>query len=83
MFQAKLACFNEMHQNVNDLVFRDSSLTLNWQSIFVASNFSVIPIRWLLTVDAEMAFSVFHRSLRCACFLLKLMRFKKSSLPNW
>ena len=23
LFQAKLSCFNEIHQNVNDLVFRD------------------------------------------------------------
>ena len=27
---------------------------------FMASNFSVIPIRWLLTVDSEMVFSRFH-----------------------
>ena len=26
----------------------------------MASNFSVIPIRWLLTVDSEMAFFLFH-----------------------
>ena len=26
----------------------------------MASNFSVIPIRWLLTVDSEMAFLLFH-----------------------
>ena len=26
----------------------------------MVSNFSVIPIRWLLTVDSEMAFSLFH-----------------------
>ena len=26
----------------------------------MASNFSVIPIRWLLTVDSEMAFFVLH-----------------------
>ena len=23
LFQAKLSCFNEIHQNVNDVVFRD------------------------------------------------------------
>ena len=27
--------------------------------IFMASNFSMIPITWLLTVDSEMAFLVF------------------------
>ena len=26
----------------------------------MASNFSVTPIRWLLTVDSEMAFFLFH-----------------------
>ena len=26
----------------------------------MASNFSMIPIRWLLTVDSEMAFCLFH-----------------------
>ena len=26
----------------------------------MASNFSVIPIRWLSTVDSEMAFFLFH-----------------------
>ena len=26
----------------------------------MATNFSVIPIRWLLTVDSEMAFFLFH-----------------------
>ena len=26
----------------------------------MASNFSMIPIRWLLTVDSEMAFFLFH-----------------------
>ena len=26
----------------------------------MASNFSVIPIRWLLTVDSDMAFFPFH-----------------------
>ena len=26
----------------------------------MASNFSVIPVRWLFTVDSEMAFFLFH-----------------------
>ena len=34
-------------------------LTLN-KVVFMASNVSLIPIRWLLTVDSEMAFSLFH-----------------------
>ena len=69
LFQAKLARFGEIHQNVNDLVFRDkveykkknSFLTLNWQSFLTVSNISTIPIpRWLLTVDFETAFFLFH-----------------------
>ena len=34
----------------------------------MASNFSMIPIRWLLTVDSEMAF---FRSLRVRLFSFK------------
>ena len=37
----------------------------------MASNFSVIPIRWLLTVDSEMAFSFSIRSLRVCLFSFK------------
>ena len=38
----------------------------------MASNFSVIPIRWLLTVDSEMAFFFFSiRSLRVCLFSFK------------
>ena len=28
--------------------------------VFVASNFSIIPIPWLLTVDSEMGFFLLH-----------------------
>ena len=69
LFQANVACFNEIHQDVNDLVFRDkveqsTSVKLFFdleltKFFFMASNFSVIPIRWLLTVDSEMAFFPF------------------------
>ena len=38
----------------------------------MASNFSMIPIRWLLTVDPEMAFFSFSiRSLRVCLFPFK------------
>ena len=38
----------------------------------MASNFSVIPVRWLLTVDSEMAFFPFSiRSLRVCLFSFK------------
>ena len=38
----------------------------------MASNFSTIPIRWLLTVDSEMAFFSFSiRSLRVCLFSFK------------
>ena len=43
--------WNKVHQN--------SSLTLFDKVFFMASNFSVIPIRWLLTIDSEMAFFPF------------------------
>ena len=43
----------------------------------MASNFSVIPIRWLLTVDSEMAFFLFH-SLAEGVLGLKLTRLKKN-----
>ena len=53
----------------------------------MASNFSMIPIRWLLTVDSEMAFFFLFNLLAevvlNACFLLKLIRFKKKLLSNW
>ena len=40
----------------------------------------MIPIRWLLTVDSKMSFFPFPFARRgCACFLLKLMRFKKKA----
>ena len=44
----------------------------------MVSNFSVIPIRWVLTADSEMAFFLFH-SLPdgVLSFLLKLVRFNK------
>ena len=35
------------------------------------NNFSVIPIRWLLTVDSEMAFFLSIRSLRVCLFSFK------------
>ena len=44
-----------VHQNVNDVAFRDS-----FNDFFMASNFSMITICWLLTVDSEMAFLLFH-----------------------
>ena len=38
----------------------------------IASNFSMIPIRWLLTVDSEIAFFSFSiRSLRVCLFSFK------------
>ena len=39
----------------------------------MASNFGMIPIRWLLTVDSEMAFFpfTFARSLRVSLFSFK------------
>ena len=53
----------------------------------MASNFSMIPIRGLLAVDSEMVFFFLFNSLAevvfNACFLLKLIRFKKQLLPNW
>ena len=53
----------------------------------MASNFSMIPITWLLTVDSEMAFFFFlFNSLAevvlNACFLLKLIRFKKKIIAK-
>ena len=33
----------------------------------MASNFSVIPIRWLLTVDSKMAFFLFHSLVEGVC----------------
>ena len=33
----------------------------------MASNFSVIPIRWLLTVDSEMAFFLFQFFAESVC----------------
>ena len=62
----------EIHQNMNDLVFRDKvekstsvklffdlQLPSTDKVVFMASNFSMIPIRWLLTVDSKMAFFPF------------------------
>ena len=51
----------------------------------MVSNLSVIPIRWVLTVDSEIDFFPFPFTRRgCACFLLKFdVRFNKTSLPNW
>ena len=47
---------NEVHQE-NSFYF----LTLNYQSLFLmVSNFSVIPISWVLTVNSEMLFFLFH-----------------------
>ena len=37
----------------------------------VVSNFSVIPIRWLLTVDSEMAFFLSVRLLKICLFSFK------------
>ena len=57
------------------------------QVVLMASNFSMIPIRCLLTVNSEIAFFFFFNSLAevvlNACFLSKLIRFKKKILPNW
>ena len=47
-------------------------------STSVITNFSMIPIRWLLIVDSEITSSFSVRLLRICCFLLKLMRFKKN-----
>ena len=43
----------------------------------MASNFSVIPIRWLLTVDSEMAFFLSILSLRVCLFFFKTHAVKK------
>ena len=37
----------------------------------MASNFSIIPIRWLLTVDSKMTFSFSIHSLRVCLFSFK------------
>ena len=37
----------------------------------MVSNFSVIPIRWVLTVNSEMAFSLSIHSLRVCFFSFK------------
>ena len=37
----------------------------------MASNFSVIPIRWLLTVNSEMAFFLFHSLAEVCLFSFK------------
>ena len=50
----------------------------------MAFNFSVIPICWLLTVDSEMDFFLFHLLAEgVLVFFLKLMQFKKNDLSNW
>ena len=47
----------------------------------MASNFSVIPIRWLLTVDSEMAFFSFsNRSLRVWLFSFKTHAFQEKNI---
>ena len=49
----------------------------------MASNYSMIPIRWLLTVDSEMAFLLLHLLAEGVLVFLKLMRLKKKLLLNW
>ena len=50
----------------------------------MASNFSVIPIRWLLTVDSEMAFffPFSIRSLRVCLFSFKTHAFQKKNIAK-
>ena len=49
----------------------------------MAPNVSVITIRWLLTVETEIAFFLFHSLAEgVPFFLLKLMRFKKNSFSK-
>ena len=48
----------------------------------MASNFSVIPIRWLLTVDSEMAFFLSILSLRVCLFFLKTHAVKKKFIAK-
>ena len=52
----------------------------------MASNFSVIPIRWLLTVDSEMIFFffLFHSLAEGVLVFFKTDAVQeKNVLPNW
>ena len=49
----------------------------------MASNFSVIPIRWLLTVDSEMAFFLFHSLAEGVClFSFKTHAFQEKFIAK-
>ena len=51
--------FRRLSKSTSVKLFFDLALK-KFLFFFMASNFSVIPIRWLLTVDSEIAFFLFH-----------------------
>ena len=57
--------WNKVHQENSFL-----PLIMSLQNVLMISNFSVIPIRWLLTVDSEMAFFLFHSLSEGVLFFL-------------
>ena len=46
----------------------------------MVSNFSVIPIHWVLTVNSEMAFFLAINSLRVCLFSFFLVPFNKNNI---